>query len=120
MVVENQLCCHTLHPVNTTPVVRSVRVCLCLRSLYILDLLPLVYRYLPRDSSNGAPAPTAAAPPSAPPQPGQAGQQEAVVADPAEGVLASLLALTKRNVATPTHMAVAVDVPGATYRCVHG
>lgn len=71
-------------------------------SLYVLDLLPLIYRYLPREGSKAPPAP-----PQSQDKPGEG---------PAELFISSLLSLVRKH-RPPTHMAVAVDVPGATFRC---
>lgn len=86
--------------------------CWCPCSLYVVDMLPLVYKYLPREQqpTGSRPAPAAAS------LPGQGSVKQAD--DPAQQFLATLLNLTKRNVQPPTHMALVVDVPGATYRCV--
>jgi hypothetical protein len=84
----------------------------CTCSFYVLDLLPLVYRYLPREQpATGLQPAQLCAPISSDVQ-----QQPT---DPAEEFLGTLLALTRRNQNPPTHLAVAVDVPGATYRCAH-
>lgn len=79
--------------------------------LYVIDTLPLVYRFLPREQLPAArvgPAP-------------DFGEQDAQrpADDPAQSFLGQLLNMTQRNVRKllpPTHMALVIDVPGATYR----
>lgn len=89
-----------------TPQPHALGLCVACCSLYLLDLLPLVYRYLPRDPPPAAPQMRAA------PQMGDSTPDRS----PAESFLGTLLTLMKHDSRPPTHMAIVVDVPGATFR----
>jgi hypothetical protein len=81
--------------------------------LYVIDTLPLVYRFLPREQ-----LPAARVGPA--PDFGDQDAQQRPADDPAQSFLGQLLNMTQRNVRKlqpPTHMALVIDVPGATYRC---
>jgi hypothetical protein len=98
----------------------------------VLDLLPLVYRFLHKEAAVGAAAAAAAAAAgaataaasgpaacTAQAQQQQLGTQPAAeLSSPAGEFMGMLLSLLTRPQEAPTHLAVVVDVPGATYRRV--
>jgi hypothetical protein len=103
---------HWLAPQHThgSRRVRSAALC-CVAvaaRLYVLDLMPLVYRFLPRDK-----------PAAAPPASSTTGQQtqQTPLGSAAGDCVGMVLNLINRAEEPPSHMAVVVDVPGATYRC---
>lgn len=79
--------------------------------MYVVDTLPLVYRFIPREQLPGSGVRPA-------PEFGEHNAPSPASDDTAQQFLATLLNMTTRSVKPPTHMALVVDVPGATYRCV--
>lgn len=77
--------------------------------------MPLVYRYLRPDAAAQSAAPADQL--RDPAAEAAAATRAALAPTPAADFVGLLLGLINRDAEPPTHMAVVVDVPGATYRC---